>query len=274
VAARQQIKTVRVEAPWGEIIRPEALIKAVQDSKAQALFVVHGESSTGICQPLAGLGEGCRKNDCLLIVDTVVTLGGMPLFVDELGIDVVYSGAQKCLSCPPGVSPISFGPRAIAKMKSRKIPITSFYLDMLELEKYWGQERVYHHTASINGVFALREALIMVAEEGLENAWARHKATTEKLYKGLEEMGLELLVKNPEHRLLPLTTVKIPKGIDGKAVQQYMMQNYNIEIAGALGKLAGQVWRIGLMGFNSRNENVVLVLNALRETLDKFKTIN
>jgi len=208
-----------------------------------------------------------EKNNSLLIVDTVVTLGGMPFFADDWKVDVVYSGAQKCLSCPPGVSPISFGDRAIEKIKSRKTPVASFYLDILELGKYWGEERVYHHTGSINSVYALREALLLLSEKGLEASWTQHATVSKALYSGLEKLGLECHVTDFKDRLLPLTTVKIPNGIDGKAVQSHMMNHYNIEIAGGLGKLAGKVWRIGLMGHNARIENVQLVLSALKDTL-------
>jgi len=271
VASRQGVNTLRVEAPWGEVIPFETIVKTIEESKPQAIFLVHGESSTGVCQPLDKIGEVCRKNNCLLIVDTVVTLGGMAVFMDKWQVDAMYSGAQKCLGCPPGVSPISYGARAMEKIKTRKTPVQSFYLDMIELGKYWGDERIYHHTASINGVYALREALIQLSEEGLENSWKRHKDTAEVLWRGLEAMGLELLVKNPEQRLIPLTTIRVPKGIDAKAVQQYMMAHYNIEIAGGLGKLAGQVWRVGLMGYNSRVENVMVLLSTLQETLKHFK---
>jgi alanine-glyoxylate transaminase/serine-glyoxylate transaminase/serine-pyruvate transaminase len=267
VAERQGVKIHRVEGEWGAAIPPETLIKEIEAIKPTAVFVTHGESSTGVCQPLDGIGEVCRKNNSLFIVDSVVTLAGMPLFTDDWKIDVVYSGAQKCLSCPPGVSPISFGPRAIEKISSRKTPVASFYLDALELGKYWGQERVYHHTGSINSVYALREALAIVSEKGLENSWDQHSKVAAALYQGLEDLGLELLVKNPKERLLPLTTVKIPAGVDGKAVQSELMTKYNLEIAGGLGQLAGKVWRIGLMGHNARLENVALVLSALKAVL-------
>jgi len=191
----------------------------------------------------------------------------MPLFIDEWQIDAVYSGAQKCLSCPPGVSPFSFGERAMAKVRGRKTPVASFYLDVTLLEKYWlGEVRVYHHTASINSVYALREALLLLTETGLQKSWENQKEVVKELYVGLERMGLELLVKNPQHRLLPITTVRVPTGVDAKKVQVHLLNHYNIEIAGGLGKLAGQVWRLGIMGHNCRRENVLFLLSALRET--------
>eukprot|EP01103_Thecamoeba_quadrilineata_P003389 TRINITY_DN13179_c0_g1_i1.p1 TRINITY_DN13179_c0_g1~~TRINITY_DN13179_c0_g1_i1.p1 ORF type:complete len:397 (-),score=64.74 TRINITY_DN13179_c0_g1_i1:68-1258(-) len=271
VAERLGVKVHRVEGEWGAAIAAEELIKEIERLKPNAVFVTHGESSTGVCQPLDGIGEVCQKNNSLFIVDTVVTLGGMPFFADDWKVDVVYSGAQKCLSCPPGVSPISFGSRAVEKISSRKTPVASFYLDSLELSKYWGQERVYHHTGSINSTYALRESLVLLSEKGLENSWAQHEKVANSLFKGLEDIGLELLVKNPKERLLPVTTVKIPKGVDGKSIQGFLMNNYNIEIAGGLGKLAGKVWRIGLMGHNARYENVELVLTALKAALSQVK---
>jgi len=271
VARRQNLNVIRVEAPWGEIIPLDGLIQQIQQHKPQAVFLTHGESSTGIYQPLDGVGQACRDNGALLIVDTVVSLGGMPVYVDEWKIDVVYSGAQKCLSCPPGVSPFSIGERALEKIRSRKTPVASFYLDMTLLEKYWcGEQRVYHHTASINSIYALRESLLLLSETGLQKSWATHKEVVAELYQGLEAMGLELLVKNPQHRLLPITTVKVPNGVDAKAVQQHLLNHYNIEIAGGLGKLAGQVWRLGIMGHNCRRENVLILLSALRQTLALF----
>jgi len=267
VATRQGIKVHRVEGEWGQVIPVEKIEQEIQKLIPAAVFITHGESSTGVCQPFLPLGDICRKNNSLLIVDAVVTLGGMPFFADEWKVDVVYTGAQKCLSCPPGVSPISFGERAIAKVKARKTPVESFYLDILELGKYWGEERVYHHTGSINAVYALREALILLSEKGLEESWKQHAEVSNALYSGLEKIGLECLVSKHEDRLFPVTTVKIPEGIDGKAVQAHLMKHYNIEIAGGLGKLAGKVWRIGLMGHNARIENVQLVLSTLKDTL-------
>ena len=268
VARRQGVLVEQVVGEWGTAVDPALIAERVREVRPSALFVTHGESSTGVCQPLTGLGEACREVGALLIVDAVVTLGGVPLMMDEWKIDAMYSGAQKCLSSPPGLSPLSFGERAMEVLRTRDTKVASFYLDMLEVGKYWGSERKYHHTGSINNVYALREGLRVVHEEGLQAAWDRHASLAETLYDGLEKLGLELLVKKPEDRLAPLTTVRIPEGVDGKAVQAYMMNTFHIEIAGGLGDLAGKIWRIGLMGHNCQPRNVKLVLTALEEALE------
>ena len=210
----------------------------------------------------------CREHDCLLLLDTVTSLGGVPLFLDEWQVDVAYSGSQKCLSCPPGLAPLTLGPRAVQKLQNRKQQVANWYLDMTMVSKYWGSERTYHHTAPINMNYGLREALRLVAEEGLEARWARHQATAELFWEGLAAMGLQCHVAR-EHRLPSLTTVRIPEGVDGKAVAGQLLREYNIEIAAGLGQLGGKVWRVGLMGFNSRRENVALLLRALGEVLER-----
>jgi len=271
VARRQGVEVERLEGVWGEAIPLPPLIERIHLLKPHAVFLTHGESSTGIYQPLDGVGQACRDTGALLIVDTVVTLGGMPVLIDEWKIDAAYSGAQKCLSCPPGVSPFTFGERAMEKVRGRKKGVASFYMDVTLLEKYWlGDVRTYHHTASINSLYALRESLLLITETGLHNTWAQQAAVVKELYEGLEGLGLELLVKNPQHRLSPITTVRVPSGIDAKAVITYLLSNYNIEISGGLGQLAGQVWRIGIMGHNCRRENVLILLAALRAALLHF----
>jgi alanine-glyoxylate transaminase/serine-glyoxylate transaminase/serine-pyruvate transaminase len=229
-------------------------------------MLVHAETSTGARQPLEGVGDLCREFDCLLLVDTVTSLGGVPLFVDAWGIDAAYSGSQKCLSCPPGISPLTLGERAVAKIEGRVAKVPNWYLDVSLLSKYWGSSRTYHHTAPINMVYGLREALRLVAEEGLAARWARHAANAELFWRGLADLGLTCHV-DPEIRLPSLTTVRIPGGVDGKAVAGALLREHNIEIAAGLGELAGQVWRVGLMGFNSRPENVRLLLDVLGATL-------
>jgi alanine-glyoxylate transaminase/serine-glyoxylate transaminase/serine-pyruvate transaminase len=186
--------------------------------------------------------------------------------LDEWGVDVAYSGSQKCLSCPPGIAPLTLSPRAVEKLNNRKTKVANWYLDMSMLSKYWGDERTYHHTAPINMNYALREALRLVAEEGLEARWARHQANAELFWAGLAEMGIDCHVPH-EYRLPSLTTVRVPDGVDAKAVAGRLLREYNIEIAGGFGPLAGQIWRVGLMGFNSRPENVLLLLSALKEVL-------
>lgn len=267
MAGRYGAEVQQITKPWGEVFTLDELRQAVEKHRPAVLAVVHAETSTGALQPLEGIGPLCREHDCLLLVDSVTSLSGIPLLVDQWQIDVVYSGAQKCLSCPPGVSPLSLGERAVAKLRLRKSKVRSWYLDVSLLEKYWSEDRVYHHTAPINMNYALREALRLIAEEGLENRWARHRENAEYLWSGLAELGIDCHVPVP-HRAVSLTTAKVPEGVDAKAVCRRLLAEYNVEIAGGLGELAGKVWRIGLMGFNSRRENVELLLSALRHVLD------
>lgn len=252
--------------PWGDVFSLEELKDAIEKYKPKILGLVHAETSTGACMPMDGVGEMCRKNDCLLILDTVTSLGGVSVFLDDWSVDAAYSGSQKCLSCPPGIAPLSFGPRAAEKLNNRKSKVPNWYLDLTMVGKYWGSERTYHHTAPINMNYALREALRLVAEEGLEKRWQRHRENAELLWKGLENLGLTCHVA-AEHRLPSLTTARVPDGVDAKVIQAYLLKEFNIEIAGGLGELAGKVWRIGLMGFNSRKENVWLLLNAMKKAL-------
>lgn len=262
MAGRYRADVRRLNKPWGEVFSLAELKAGLEKHRPAVLALVHAETSTGAGQPLEGVADLCHEHDCLLLVDSVTSLGGVPLFLDEWGIDVAYSGSQKCLSCPPGLAPLTLGRRAVAKLQERKTKVANWYLDMSLVSRYWGSERTYHHTAPINMNYALREALRLVAEEGLQARWARHQATAELLWDGLAELGLRCHVAR-EFRLPSLTTVVIPDGVDGKVVTRRLLNEYNIEIAGGLGELAGKVWRIGLMGFNSRPENVVLLLAAL-----------
>lgn len=266
MAGRYGAEVRCIEKPWGEVFELNELRAAVEEHRPAVLALVHAETSTGARQPLEGVGELCREHDCLLLIDTVTSLGGVPLFLDEWQVDVAYSGSQKCLSCPPGLSPLTLGPRAVEKLQNRKQQVPNWYLDMTMVSKYWGSERTYHHTAPINMNYAMREALRLVAEEGLEARWARHQANAELFWEGLGEMGLDCHVSR-EYRLPSLTTVRIPDGVDGKEVAGRLLREYNIEIAAGLGQLGGKVWRVGLMGFNSRRENVMLLLAALRDVL-------
>jgi alanine-glyoxylate transaminase/serine-glyoxylate transaminase/serine-pyruvate transaminase len=256
----------QIEKPWGEVFSLDELRAGLEQHRPAILALIHAETSTGARQPLEEVGALCREFDCLLLVDSVTSLGGVPLFLDAWGVDMAYSGSQKCLSCPPGIAPLTLGPRAVAKLAERKSQVPNWYLDMSMLGKYWGSERTYHHTAPINMNYALREALRLVVEEGLEARWARHQTNAELFWEGLADIGLECHVAR-EDRLPSLTTVRVPDGVDSKAFAAQMLNEYNIEIAAGLGELAGRVWRIGLMGFNSRPENVLLLLSALRETL-------
>jgi alanine-glyoxylate transaminase/serine-glyoxylate transaminase/serine-pyruvate transaminase len=268
MAGRYGAEVHKLTKPWGEVFSLEEIKAGLEKHRPTVLTLVHAETSTGVRQPLEGIAELCRQYDCLLLVDTVTSLGGVPLFIDAWGIDLAYSCSQKGLGCPPGASPFTMSPRAVEKLHNRRTPVANWYLDMGLLTKYWGEERVYHHTAPINMNYGLREALRLVAEEGLEQRWQRHQANAELLWQGLEELKLVCHV-DKEFRLPTLTTVRIPEGVDGKAVARKLLNEYNLEIAGGLGELAGKVWRIGLMGYNSRPENVLLVLEALAQVLSK-----
>lgn len=266
MAQRYGADTRSIQKPWGQAFDLAELRSAMEEHRPSILALVHAETSTGARQPLEGVGDLCREFDCLLLLDTVTSLGGVPLFLDAWGVDMAYSGSQKCLSCPPGIAPLTLGDRAIEKLVRRKTPVANWYLDMSLVSKYWGGERTYHHTAPINMNYGLYMALKLIAEEGLEARWQRHQEMADLLWSGFEDMGLTCYVDR-EIRLPSLTTVCIPDGIDGKAIARRLLTEYNIEIAGGLGELGGKVWRIGLMGFNSRRENVLLLLTALRQVL-------
>jgi len=252
---------------WGKAFTLEEITAAVAEHEPKVLGLVHAETSTGARQPLEGVSDVCQKHGSMLLIDTVTSLSGVPLFLDEWGVDMAYSGTQKALACPPGLGPLTLGPRALDALNNRKTPVKNWYLDMSMISKYWGTgKRVYHHTAPVNMNYALREALMLVAEEGLENRWKRHQEVAELFWAGLEDMGLKCHVEK-EIRLPTLTTVCIPDSVDGAAVAKQLMDDYNIEIAGGLGDLAGKVWRVGLMGHNARAENVLLLLAALKKVL-------
>jgi alanine-glyoxylate transaminase/serine-glyoxylate transaminase/serine-pyruvate transaminase len=260
-----------IERPWGEAFNLEEIEAALQLHRPRILAIVHAETSTGVCQPMEGIGDLCRRYDCLLLLDTVTSLGAVPIHLDDWGVDLAYSCSQKGLSCPPGLGPFSMGPRAEVKLAARSGKVPNWYLDVSLLNQYWGSNRVYHHTAPVNMNFGMREALRLLAEEGLDNAWARHRRNAERLWQGLESLGLELHVPEPL-RLPTLTTVRIPEGIDGKAFTLHLLNRHGIEVGGGLGSLAGKVWRIGLMGYNSRAENVDRLLNLLETELPAFRS--
>ncbi len=256
----------RVDAPWGRAIDPEAVRNAVRGSGAKVVAVVHAETSTGVCQPLDDLAAIAHEEGALFLVDTVTSLGGMDVDVDRTGIDVVYSGTQKCLSCPPGLSPISFSPAAVETLNQRSHPVVSWYLDMGMVASYWGGERKYHHTAPINMIFALREAVRIIAEEGLEARHARHRLNHRALVAGVEAMGLSMVVPEAE-RLPMLNTIQIPDGADDKRVRGALLKDFGIEIGGGLGDFAGKAWRVGIMGEACRRKNVVTFLAAIETIL-------
>ncbi|HHP7231180.1 MAG TPA: pyridoxal-phosphate-dependent aminotransferase family protein, partial [Xenococcaceae cyanobacterium] len=266
MATRYGANVQKITKTWGKAFTLTEIKQALETYRPKVLALVHAETSTGVRQPLEGVGELCQNYDCLLLIDTVTSMGGVPLYIDQWGIDLAYSCSQKGIGCPPGAAPFTMSPRALTKLNSRRKPVTNWYLDMSLLAKYWGQERVYHHTAPINLNYGLREALRLITEEGLAQRWQRHQKNAELLWSGLAALKLECHVAQ-EIRLPTLTTVKIPEGIDGKAVSSQLLKDYNIEIAGGLGQLGGKVWRIGLMGYNSRPENVLLLLTALEKVL-------
>ncbi len=259
-------KLTRVDAPWGQTIDPEDVRKAVQQKKVKVLAVVHAETSTGVCQPLEDLAAIARDAGALFLVDAVTSLGGMEVDVDRIGIDAVYSGTQKCLSCPPGLSPISLSPAAVETLTHRKTPVVSWYLDMGMVAEYWGGNRKYHHTAPINMVFALREAVRIIAEEGLEARHDRHLLNHRALVAGVETMGLEMVVDQRD-RLPMLNTIKIPEGVNDAKVRGALLKDFGIEIGGGLGDFAGKAWRVGIMGHACRRKNVVLFLSAIQTIL-------
>jgi alanine-glyoxylate transaminase/serine-glyoxylate transaminase/serine-pyruvate transaminase len=257
-----------VEAAWGEVIALDHIAAALErHPRTRLVGIVHAETSTGAHQPLAGLADLVHDRGALLAVDAVTSLGGHDVRVDEWGIDAVYSGTQKCLSCPPGLAPVSFNQRALARMDARKTKPQSWYLDVSMLRKYYLEgegARVYHHTAPVNMTYALREALAIVMEEGLENRIARHAQMHQRLRAGLQAMGLEYI---PKQSLHTLNCVKLPAGADDATVRRRLLKEYGIEIGAGLGPMAGKAWRIGLMGHGATVRNVDLVLAALREVL-------
>jgi alanine-glyoxylate transaminase/serine-glyoxylate transaminase/serine-pyruvate transaminase len=270
MAGRYGADVRTITKPWGEPFTLAELKTALETHRPAVMAIVHAETSTGVRQPLEGLGDACHAQDCLLIADTVTSLGGVPIWLDEWQVDLAYSCSQKGLSCAPGISPFTMSPRAIEKLESRQQPVANWYLDASLLRKYWGSERVYHHTAPVNLTYALREALRLVAEEGLEARWQRHQQTAEYFWQGLVDLGLSCHVQQ-EFRLPTLTTVRVPEGIDAKAVTRKLLTEHNIEIGGGLGELAGKVWRVGLMGQNSHPKQVDTLLTALGQVLADVK---
>ena len=270
MAGRYRANVQVIEKPWGEAFTLEEIEAGIKKYKPAILAMVHAETSTGICQPMEGIGDLCQEHDCLLLLDTVTSLGGVPLYLDAWKVDLAYSCSQKGLSCPPGLGPFTMGPRAEAKLAARQDKVPNWYLDVSLLNQYWGSDRVYHHTAPVNMNFGMREALRLLAEEGLDNAWARHRRNAQALWTGLESIGLEMHV--PEELRLPtLTTVRIPEDVDGKAFTSHLLNAHGIEVGGGLGVLAGKIWRIGLMGFNSTPENVDRLLNLFETELPRFR---
>jgi len=257
---------VRVEAPWGEPIDAADIATALDAGDTKLVAVVHAETSTGVLQPIEEISRLTHEHGALFVVDTVTSLGGHPVLVDEWGIDACYSGTQKCLSVPPGLSPISFSDRAVEVVTSRKRKVQSWYLDLNMICSYWGEDRVYHHTAPVNMIYALHEGLRLILEEGLAARWQRHQRNHDLLVSGLAELGISLHPK-AEHSLWTLNAVVVPDGVDELAVRKALLSAYGIEIGGGLGDLKGKVWRVGLMGHSSTERNVALFLAALANTI-------
>jgi alanine-glyoxylate transaminase / serine-glyoxylate transaminase / serine-pyruvate transaminase len=266
IAARCGAVVDRIDVPWGEAFAADQVDAALRARPAKMVAIVHGETSTGVKQPLEEIANAAHRHGALLLADTVASMGGVSIPVDEIGIDVCYTGSQKCLSVPPGLAPITVGPRAVEMLEARRTPVQSWYLDLSLIRKYWSSERVYHHTGPISLTYALREALRLLHEEGLTQCYERHARVAAMLWDGLEDLGLRLIVPR-EYRLPSLTTVWIPDGVDDVIVRRKLLQDFNIDIAGGLGAFKGKAWRIGLMGNSCRPENVLALLGALERIL-------
>ncbi|WLR52112.1 alanine--glyoxylate aminotransferase family protein [Bacillus tianshenii] len=264
VAGRCGAEVIEVHAPWGEIIPPEKIKQALEENEGVKLVgVVHAETSTGVKQPLKEISEIVHAHDALLIADMVTSLGGSPTEIDKIGVDAAYSGTQKCLSIPPGLAPVTLNDKAVEVISKRKSKVQSWYLDLSMIQNYWNDERFYHHTAPISMVYALREGLRSIVDEGLENVYARHERYGQALQAGLEALGMKLVVENDEHRLRQLTSVHVPEGLDEAAARKQLLDDYGLEVGGGLGELKGKAWRIGLMGYNASWRNVTFALAAI-----------
>jgi alanine-glyoxylate transaminase/serine-glyoxylate transaminase/serine-pyruvate transaminase len=266
VAGRAGAEITRLDQPWGEVFDLNRLRDVLTKVRPKVLAIVHSETSTGAWQPIEELGKLCHEFDTLLLVDTVTSFGCVPLKLDAWGVDATYSCTQKGLSCPPGLSPVSFGPRAWETISKRKTKVQSWYFDISLLSHYWDADRFYHHTAPITMIYALREGLRLVLEEGLETRWARHQRHHRALKAGLAALGLTYSAVEG-HQLPQLNAVRIPAGVDDLAVRKKLLADFGIEIGGGLGDFKGKVWRIGLMGHNSRANSVFTILSALEQCL-------
>jgi alanine-glyoxylate transaminase/serine-glyoxylate transaminase/serine-pyruvate transaminase len=266
VAQRLGAQVDVLEFPWGTPVELEAVQKEIGHKTYQIIAVVQAETSTGVRNPVAEIGKLLKGQDTIYLVDSVTGLGGLEVRMDDWNIDVLYSGTQKCLACPPGLAPISFSPKAMDKLKSRQTKVPNWYLDLTLIAEYWGQNRVYHHTAPVNMLYGLYQALLLNLEEGPERVFGRHRENHLALVKGLEGLGLKMLVE--EHYRLPmLNAVCVPEGVDELSVRKRLRSQFKIEIGGGLGPLAGKIWRIGLMGHTARKENVDRLIEAMQETL-------
>lgn len=267
IAERSPAKVIRVEAPYGRTVDPDDVRRAGKGKKIKFVGMAHGETSTAVVQRISDFRKVADEFGALLVVDAVATLAGIPLDIDGEKIDICFSGSQKAISAPPGMAPITVNTRVEEMMKHRKTPVGSWYFDFTPIMSMWGSERTYHHTPPVSLIYAMREALRLVLEEGLEARWERHYNNQQALVAGIEGMGLELFVADPADRLVTVTGVKIPAGVDDRKVRQQLLDEFNIEIAGGFGPVKGKIWRVGLMGYSSQNTNVLLFLAALEKVL-------
>jgi alanine-glyoxylate transaminase/serine-glyoxylate transaminase/serine-pyruvate transaminase len=267
IAERIPAKVIRVEAPYGRTVDPQDILRAGKGKKIKFVGLAHGETSSGVVQRIEDYRKVADELGALLVVDTVATLAGVPLNVAKQGIDICFSGSQKAISAPPGMAPITVNTRVEQVMQARKEPVRSWYFDLTSAMNYWGNERLYHHTPPITLIYAMREALRAVLEEGLEARWERHARNQQALIAGVEAMGLTLFVTNPADRLATVTAINIPAGIEDAKVRLQLLNEFNIEIAGGLGPIKGKIWRVGLMGYSCQETNVLLLLAALEKTL-------
>jgi alanine-glyoxylate transaminase / serine-glyoxylate transaminase / serine-pyruvate transaminase len=267
IALRTPARVTKVEAPYGTAVDAQDVRKAGAGKKIKIVGLAHGETSSGVVTRLDPFRRVADELGALLIVDTVASLAAEPLNVDKQKLDIVFSGSQKALSAPPGMSPITVSPRVEEVLKNRKKKVQSWYFDLTTAMNYWGKDRLYHHTPPISLIYALREAMRLTMEEGLENRWARHRVNQQALIAGVEAMNLELLVKNPKERLVTVTPVMIPAGIDDVKFRNQLLDEFNIEIAGGIGPLKGKIWRLGLMGYCAQKANVLLLLSAMEKVM-------
>ena len=266
-ALRTSANVIKVEVPMGKAVDPDDVGKAVAGKRIKVLGLAHGETSSGVVTALDPYRKLADDLGALLIVDTVASLAAEPLDVDKQRLDIVFSGSQKALSAPPGMSPITISPRAEEVLRTRKSKVQSWYFDLTTAMNYWGKDRLYHHTPPISLIYALREAMRLAIEEGLEVRWERHRVNQQALIAGLEAMGLELLVKEPAERLVTVTPVIVPAGVDDVRFRNQLLDEFNIEIAGGIGPLKGKIWRLGLMGYCAQRANVLLLLAAMEHVL-------
>jgi len=267
IATRASSKVTKVEAPYGKPVNPEDVRRAGKGKKVRMIGLAQGETSTGVLTKIEPFRKVADELGALLVVDTVASLAAVPLHVDRERVDICFSGSQKAISAPPGMSPITVSPAAEEVFRERKTKVQSWYFDLTTAMNYWGKDRLYHHTPPISLIFALREAMRLVVEEGLETRWERHRLNQLALIAGLEAMGLKLLVENPSDRLPTVTAVMIPSGVNDEKVRNQLLDEFNIEIAGGFGPIKGKIWRVGLMGYCSQKPNVLLFLAALEKCL-------